>query len=240
MMVSCESNEMIPANIDDPAARQKNDLHCALARWQSLIGMGRGVQKWRPGSVQRLNEGIGNRSYLVEKGVIALTHALNNGRQVFIALRRPGEMFGHDDLFLGCGFYLSACALTDVEVRVTDLRWLVEQIKKGGEAGLLVAQQHERDLGEKTAELSDVMHMDASVRFQRLLSQIAGVLQSGPARDVHIDLPLTDSHIASLLGISAQQFSAVKRKLNRVSGTQYIKGKRTWIISSNHVGRGES
>jgi len=60
---------------------------------------------------------------------------------------------------LGAGLYISACALTDVEVRVIDVQWLFEQIKKGGEAGLLVAHQHERDLTEKAAELRDVMHI---------------------------------------------------------------------------------
>jgi len=57
------------------------------------------------------------------------------------------------------------------------------------------------------------------------------VQQSGSTKDAAIDLPLTDSQIASLLGISAQQFSAVKRKLNRAGGAQYLKGRRAWIVS---------
>ena len=209
-----------------------------LERWQCLIGTGGVMREWSPGSVLLLGENPPKKAYLVEKGIIALTHELDSGRQVFITLRRPGQMFGHDDLFFNNSLYLSACALTSAVVRVIDTKWLLDQVKKGGEACLLLSQQYERDLSDAAAQLGDMMQMDASMRFQRLLAQIAEIVPQDVAKDTPIDLPLTDGHIASLLGISAQQFSAVKRKLKRTNKVRFMKQRRTWVVYSSGPSKG--
>jgi hypothetical protein len=49
-----------------------------------------------------------------------------------------------------------------------------------------------------------------------------------------VNVPLTDGYLASLLGISPQQFSAVKRKLAAEGEIRHIRATQTWIISSRH------
>jgi len=99
-----EANGIPCAAINDVAVWERDNLDRVLERWQRVIGPGRGVRKWLPGSVQPVNEEAGNKGYLVEKGIVALTHERNDGRQVFVALRRPGEMFGCGNLFFGRWF----------------------------------------------------------------------------------------------------------------------------------------
>lgn len=169
----------------------------------------------------------------MEEGVIALSHHLSTGKQVFLALRSRGQVFGHSRHVLNHSFELSASALTDCVVRTLDSQWLIDQIKGGGDAGVLLMEQHAFDLYESATALIDLVHLDASARLRKFLIQFAAAAGVPSGEEMHVKVPLTDGYLASLLGISPQQFSAVKRKLALEGKVRHIREKQTWIISTH-------
>jgi CRP-like cAMP-binding protein len=171
------------------------------------------------------------KSFLVEEGVVALTHHLSTGKQVFLTLRSAGQIFGHSRHVLNHSFELSASALTRCVIRVFDSQWLVEEIKHGGEAGVLLHEQHAFDLYKSGADLIDLIHLDASVRLERFLAQFAAAFGNCPGEEIHVNLPLTDGYLASLLGISAQQFSTIKRRLATEGKVRHERATHSWILS---------
>jgi CRP-like cAMP-binding protein len=175
------------------------------------------------------------KSFLIEHGVVALTHYLSTGKQVFLTLRSPGQIFGHSRHLLNHSFELSASALTSCVIWMIDTQWLVEQIKRGGEAGLLLMEQHAFDLYESSAALIELTRLDAGVRLECFLAQFASAAGVDTRDTTSVSLPLADGYLASVLGISAQQFSAVKRRLAAEGKVQHVRETHTWILSSSRA-----
>lgn len=207
----------------------------ALDRWRQILGRANVVQHCEPEKVLFSMNGSSRKSFLVEQGVVALAHHLSNGKQVFLTLRSPGQIFGHSRHVLNHSFDLSATALTVCAIRMIDTQWLVDQIKRGGEAGLLLLEQHASDLHESSVTLMELSHLDASVRLERFLSQLACALGVSSSTETAVSLPLADGYLASLLGISAQQFSAVKRRLSAEGKVRHVRETHTWILSSGQA-----
>lgn len=204
----------------------------ALERWKQLVGPGMSLQRCQPEAMLLSGNSPVRKSFLVEEGVVALTHHLSTGKQVFLALRGPGQIFGHSRHLVNHSFEVAASALTDCSVRVLDARWLVEQVRRGGDAGVLLMEQHACELYESGAALIDLVHLDASARLERFLVRFAAASGVRAEDEIRLHLPLTDAYVASLLGISAQQFSTIKRKLVSEGKARHIRETQTWIISS--------
>jgi CRP-like cAMP-binding protein len=203
----------------------------SLVRWKQLAVGQSVVQRFEPEAVLLSGCSSGRKSFLVEEGVVALTHHLICGRQVFLTLRSAGQVFGHSRHVLGHSFEFSASALTPCVIRIFDSQWLLEQIRQGGEAGVLLMEQHAFDLYKSRADLIDLVHLDAGIRLERFLAQFAAAQGVSCAEEMCMSIPLTDGYLASLLGISAQQFSAVKRRLIAEGRVRYIRETREWIFT---------
>jgi len=206
----------------------------ALDRWKQLVGPTATARRSGPETVLLSGNSPARRSYLVEEGVVALSHHLSTGKQVFLTLRSRGQVFGHSRHVLNHSFELSASALTDCVVRMLDSQWLIDQIRGGGDAGVLLMEQHAFDLYESASALIDLIHLDASARLRKFLMQFAAAAGVPSGEEMLVKVPLTDGYLASLLGISPQQFSAVKRKLASEGKVRHIREKQTWIISTGH------
>lgn len=216
-----------------PGPRSENTD--TLGRWKQLLNSAGAIQRYEPEALLLTPASPARKSFLVEAGVIALTHYLSSGKQVFLALCSPGQIFGHSRHVLNHSFEVSANALTRSTVRAFDSQWLVDQIRRGGDAGILLMEQHSSDLHESGATLIDLIHLDASVRFERFLLQFAQASGAKMAEEVQVHIPLTDGYLAALLGISAQQFSAVKRKLAAEGKVRHIRETQTWIFGQQNM-----
>ena len=208
--------------------------HCRtnFQRWRQIIGRASVIQRCEPGTMLLSACSPSRKSFLIERGVVALTHYLSTGKQVFLTLRSAGQIFGHSRHLLNHSFELSASALTSCVIWTIDSQWLIEQIKRGGEAGLLLMEQHAFDLFASSASLVEFTRLDAGVRLERFLTQFASAAGADFCDRIHVSLPLADGYLASVLGISAQQFSAVKRRLAAEGKVRHVRKTNTWILSS--------
>src|SRR5262249_34246150 len=143
----------------------------ALDRWRKLLDQAVSVRQYEPETILLSGNSPARRSYLVEEGVVALTHHLSTGKQVFLALRSRGQIFGHSRHVLNHSFEFSACALTRCVVRLLDSQWLVDRIRGGGDAGVLLMEQHAFDLYQSGAALIDLVHLGVSDRLEKFLFQ---------------------------------------------------------------------
>jgi len=206
------------------------DLSSTPAKWRHLLLSSGNTQHFEPGTIVFGSDCSGGKSLLVEEGAVALTHQLSTGRQVFLGVRSPGEMLGYSKYLLDHSFQLSATTLTDCVLRVIDTRRVIEAVRNGGEAGLLLLKQQALDLSQAAMSLMKFMHLDACVRVERFLAQLAIAFQADTSKEFRIVLPLTDSFVADLLGISPQQFTVVKRKLAKEGKVRHIPETRMWIL----------
>lgn len=204
-------------------------------RWRQIVGRASVIQRCEPETMLLSGGSSSRKSFLIEHGVVALTHYLSTGKQVFLTLRSPGQIFGHSRHLLNHSFELSASALTSCVIWMIDSQWLIEQIKRGGEAGLLLLEQHASDLYGSSAALIELTRLDAGLRLERFLTQFANAAGVDFQDRTRVSLPLADNYLASVLGISAQQFSTVKRRLAAEGKVQHIRETNTWILSSGRA-----
>lgn len=234
-MTQIQTHESSLSGVSRQMVWTGTDLSPTPARWQHLLLSSGNVQHCEPGIVVFSSDCSGRKSLLVEEGAVALTHQLSTGRQVFLGVRCPGEMFGYSKYILDHSFQLSATTLTSCILRVIDTRQIIDAVRNGGEAGLLLLRQQAFDLSQAAVNLMKFMHLDACVRVECFLAQLAIASQADTTKEFHIVLPLTDSFIADLLGISPQQFTVVKRKLAKEGKVQHMPETRTWILFPSSV-----
>jgi len=203
-----------------------------LDRWRKLLNPAASVRQYEPETVLLSANSPARRSYLVEEGVVALTHHLSTGKQVFLTLRSRGQIFGHSRHVLNHSFEFSGCALTRCVVRPLDSQWLVERIRSGGDAGVLLMEQHAFDLYESGAALIDLVHLGVSDRLEKFLFHFAAASGAHASNETHVHVPLTDGYLASLLGVSPQQFCAIKRRLAEKGRVRHLRETQTWILYS--------
>lgn len=215
---------------ENALAAARGRVHNSLGRWRELLQSVGAVQHYDPATILFSADTSGRRSFLLEEGAVAITHQLSTGKQVLLTLRSPGQIFGHGSHVLKHSFEVSAIALTRCVLRVFDTNWLVEQIKRGGEAGLLLLQQHASELSDSGSTLIEWIHLDAGSRLVRFLLQLAVAFGVNGGGEMRVDLPLSDGYFASLLGISAQQFSAVRRRLIDEGRIRHVRKTDTWIL----------
>ena len=195
-----------------------------LLPWGLAGVKGAGTHLFEQGSAPR-------EVFLLEQGVIKLSCALPDGHQALISLRLPGQLVGGACVhLLGETYPVSAVAAT--ECRVSSVSG--EAMQRGVQLNPAVAQfllrQQGVDLYNQTIALVEAKTLNTPELFVQFVQHLAAVLHPQPARGpMRLLLPLSDTEIASLLGITKEHFSRLKKRLQD-EGRFHWAG-RTLVIS---------
>lgn len=151
--------------------------------------------------------------FLLERGVVAFEREkLAKDRSGVFGLCLPGNLFGQSVEVPSLSNPHSAIALTRCSVYQIRKTRVLMALQEGGEPALFIIRQLLRNLICARARATESTVKSAKARFQQLLMELASVLEDrSPAGSIR--LPLKDKELASLLGISPQQFSVIKREL---------------------------
>jgi CRP-like cAMP-binding protein len=165
-----------------------------------------------------IRSGAAGKTFAVVEGWIARESLLLDGRQQITALFLPGDVFDlNAELIADCDYSLRAVTdSTVVEISRSQLRRLKDQPRLD-EA---LCWEELEQLAISTEWLVNLGQRSASERIAHLLCEIYLRLRSvGMARDGWCDMPLTQSMIAEVTGLTRVH---VSRSLQRLRSEELI------------------
>lgn len=165
--------------------------------------------------------------YLLEKGLIKMTHIEANGNEVIVELRFPGSFLGAASVMANTPAPLAAFTITDCDVArlsVKDFLQL-EQTDSIFSHELLVFISQQK--GEQSIRQGNQKASPARMRLAQLLLLLShhfGVERSGEMR---LASPLSKQDMAGWVGIEPQSLSVIMREMKRDGLIAEVKD---WLI----------
>ncbi len=152
---------------------------------------------------------------LLKQGLVKLNHTLPCGRETLIGIRLPGQFVEWAPHCSGA-HAVTATAVTELRVYHIRADHFHREVSRHSSALQLLSEVMRLDLYEALAALIEFKTLPTSDRLILLFSRMAeaqGIPKvGGPVR---IHLPLKDHELAALLGISKENFSRMRRKLEK-------------------------
>ncbi|MFI9391923.1 Crp/Fnr family transcriptional regulator [Streptomyces bauhiniae] len=140
---------------------------------------------------------------IIERGHVAVSHTAEDGTEVVLAFRGPGEPLGLDAVVTEGLQYVKARTVSDVEVLDVPADRFMDLLEKHGKLASLLQFFVDR-LRESSEERSRQGRLTVRARFAYLLAQLAG--DAGVATDegVVIDMSLSQADLATRIGSSRE------------------------------------
>ena len=185
------------------------------------------VRRTFPRGQALFHEGDSGESlYVVIEGLVKLSVASPDGREMLLAMVRPMESFGELSLVDGGPRSTSAVAVEATAVLVLRRSDLLEALRH--EPALVdgVLRSMGSLVRRLTEQTTDLVFLDVNERVAKLLVSL--VERDGVSRDgtVVVDLALSQGELAEMVGVSRQSLNQALRKL----------AERGWItLDGRHV-----
>jgi CRP/FNR family transcriptional regulator, cyclic AMP receptor protein len=179
---------------------------------------------------------VGESLYIVAEGLIKVSVSSPEGAELALTTLRPPDAFGELPLIDGGPRSASAIALVDTTLLALDRRTLLEVIGQRPERldGLL------RSVGQVlrrlTEQAGDLVFLDLHGRVAKLLVRLAEAEGGRADEAVTLDLGMTQSELAEMVGGSRQSVNQILHAFAR-RGLVELHGREIRIISSRGLAR---
>jgi len=154
-------------------------------------------------------------TFLLERGVVGFERERASREQSgMFALCLPGHLFGRGPDAASDSFVHSAIALTHCTVYRISRNRVLFALQRGGEPALFIIRQYLQNLLSARERAAESTARCTKSRLRQLLLELATALEDhSPVGSIR--LPLKDKELAGILGISPQQFSVIKKELEK-------------------------
>lgn len=191
----------------------------------ALVALGR--KRRYPRGTTLFTEGdTSDRVLLLTDGRVKISSFTDEGREVVLAVRGPGDLVGDMSAIDRGPRLASAYALEDVEaavVGVSDFLHFLESHPRASLALLQMFVARQRDADQKRIEY---LAQDTVGRVASRLVELADRYGAEDAGSVKIDLPLSQEELAGWIGASRE---AVSKALQALRGRHWIETHRRGI-----------
>lgn len=204
-----------------------------VRRWEAMFGAN-ATLKYTAGRHVFREGASATDFYVVREGLLKLSCNLSDGRHAILGLRYAGEFAGKISFVARTFQTFTATAVVDSTVIRVPVQELRATLQRKPDAAELLVTMLEEQLETTAAELVDQKTLTAPEIIERLFRDFDsshGPEKRGVLRVKHAALP--DSEVAELVGISAEHFSRIKKRLLR-EGRLTEERAVTDVRSSSH------
>lgn len=173
---------------------------------------------------------------ILERGLVRIFRISPEGAEVAFGYVHPGEVFGELAVFSDRPRESFAQAVRRSVVWTVPREQFASLVKSRPEILYRVAQQIEGRFKQIESRVEDLALRDAPTRLARVLLQLGEEFGEPHGSGVAIELPLTQSELATLVGTSRQTVNAVLRGLAE-RGVLAREGRRLRILAPDRLRR---
>jgi len=196
-------------------------------------------QFYAPGTRLFLQGARPHGVYLLDQGLVKLTRAEPNGRELLAALRPSGWPLGAASIITGRPSPVTAMALTECHLQLIPAEDFLYLIHNDAEFAWYIQQTHSRDIHEQTAQLSQLGCLSARARLEYLLRVFIAAQEPNPARqEIRFQFPITQYEVAEMIAVSREHLCRLLAQMQKEGVIRKYKG---WlIVSQDWVGQMDS
>lgn len=173
---------------------------------------------------------------ILERGLVRIFRVSPEGAEVAFGYVHPGEVFGELAVFSERPRESFAQAVRRSVVWTVPRETFATVARSHPDVLYRVAQQMEGRFKQIESRVEDLALRDAASRLGRVLLQLGEQFGEPMASGLAIELPLTQSEIASLVGTSRQTVNAVLRGLAE-RGLLAREGRRLRLLAPERLRR---
>ena len=169
--------------------------------------------------------------YVIENGLVKLTHLDGVGRQRIIALRFPGWIVGAALAIANRSSPVTAITLTECLLRPISVDLFRDALAKRTSLSTYLHQIHSLEVLDQLSRTIEVMALLARLRLRRWLWIFAQTLE--PARtgsETRIKLPLKQYELAELIGVTPEHLSRLWKELYEEG---LLSRRKEWLFIHN-------
>ena len=179
---------------------------------------------------------MADRVYVVKSGKIKITRTSDGGKEFILYFIRPGEVFGELAITGQERRSGSATVIDDAFVctvgRQDFERFMLQHPAVSLEIAKIIGRRKERTEGR----MLDLVTKDVRTRLARTLAELAAEFGRPDKSKTLIDLRLTQTELAQLVGSTRETTSTVFNEFRR-NGLVDSEGKRIWVLDSEALGK---
>jgi CRP/FNR family transcriptional regulator, cyclic AMP receptor protein len=180
---------------------------------EAFLQLGRGFV-YQPGGVMMRQGDSTDYVLAILDGVVKLTGAASNGREVLLGIRVSGDLIGETEVLNSQRRMVTATAAGQVLVRLIRPPEFHRFLGQSQEAAFALSNALADRLRDATRNRIDFAAFTAEARTARLIYELA-VSYGHEMADgrLLVDVPLTQAELASLAGLSVVAMERVLRRL---------------------------
>lgn len=203
----------------------------ALDRITSMSSVKKKEPIYLPGDLSR-------QVYLLKSGRVKISRITEDGREVTLALLRPGEIFGELEVLEETPRDTMAEALDDVELCIIQREDFLKILRAKPDLSIRLTKLIGFRLRNIESRIEELVFRDVPARLARLLMEMAKEFgkQEGEREGVRIGARLTHQEIANLIGSTRETVSATLGEFKR-QGLLHLDGHSIRITHREKLAR---
>jgi CRP/FNR family cyclic AMP-dependent transcriptional regulator len=146
--------------------------------------------------------GAPDRVLVLQAGFVKLSRLSDDGREVILAIRGPGDLLGEQSAIDGRPRSATATALDDVTALVLSGRDFIGLLEREPRISLVVLQMLSNRLREADVGRMELSLQDATARVAARILELSRRFGDGGEPRVDIDLPISQEELAGWTGCS--------------------------------------
>ena|SRR5436190_10653995 len=170
--------------------------------------------------------GSPDRVYVVLTGFVKLSRLSDEGREVILAIRGPGDLLGEQSAIDGSPRSATALTLDPVRALVLSAADFVAFLQGEPHVALVVLRTLSHRLREADLERVELSVQDTVARVAKRINELAERFGKESAGNVEIDLPISQEELAGWTGCSRD---SVVKALQTMRGLGWIETARRRI-----------
>jgi len=178
----------------------------------------------------------GNALYIIKEGSIKISLPSRDGGEVILAIFSEGDFLGEMALLDGMPRSADAVALESSEVLALNRSHFLAFLKGNEKAMKSILCSLTERLRRTDQRLEDTHFLNVSARFAKKLVELAEAFGREKGNSIVIDLNLTQTDLAGMIGTSRESVNKELRVL-RQKGFVSTKGNRIFISNLDRLKR---
>jgi CRP/FNR family transcriptional regulator/CRP/FNR family cyclic AMP-dependent transcriptional regulator len=168
----------------------------------------------------------GNTLYVIRTGRVRIFLTSPEGQEVALALFRAGDAFGELALFDGQSRSASAMAIEPVETYTIQRQDFMSAVMRRPRMALQLLATLSQRLRQTDSMVEDLLFLDVHGRVAKKLLELAETLGVPTPEGVRIEMKLTQSDLAALVGASRE---SVNKVMSYLLAKRYVSAEKRKI-----------
>lgn len=172
-------------------------------------------RRYRKGNVIFVQGEQGERCFAIVSGSVKISAFLPDGREAVLAMLGPGDVFGELSPFDQAPRSADATAVEDAELLSLDATALRDAIARHPQIAMSLLHVLSHRLRQSNESFQDVAFFDVHARVARRLADLADNYGVPSEDGVLIDMPLSQEHLAQMIGATRESVNKALATLSR-------------------------